>query len=362
LPPPGEAASADSAYSDRAGEAALRKTHEFLRFTTLVPGLALSPAMSRPLRIHVPGAPYHVCSRGNNKQCIFLDDEDREYFLHLLAKAVARFGADCVSYCLMGTHFHLLLIPWVHTLSRLMQQLNSTYCERFNRKHGRVGHVLQSRPTMKLVGDDSYLLTAFRYIALNPLEAGHVKRPEDWRWASYRAVCGHAPMPTFLTLDRVWRALDSADPQTGLERLLTFVNAGGVGEGYTALDQQLIYGGDRLIQRVDPLLAPHRTVDDFTYAHRFATRPPLRTVLDVPPNNQIAVDEAVRLAFAVHAYTLREIGECLGSKPSTVWSWVQRAEARRDAEVRLGHPTATGSMENRDLTPTTGCQKSEADA
>lgn len=84
-------------------------------------------------------------SRGNAKQAIFISETDYKRFLELLAATSSRFGVLCRSYCLMPNHFHLLLQPDKHAVSRMMQQLNSAYSQSFNRQHERIGHVLQGR-------------------------------------------------------------------------------------------------------------------------------------------------------------------------------------------------------------------------
>jgi len=101
--------------------------------------------MARPLRIQFEGAVYHVTSRGNARQEIFLDDKDRNSFLETLGRVVDRFGWICHAYCLMNNHYHLLIETPAANLSRGMQMLNGIYPQSFNRRHGRVGHVLQGR-------------------------------------------------------------------------------------------------------------------------------------------------------------------------------------------------------------------------
>ena len=133
--------------------------------------------MARPLRLEFPGAVYHVTSRGNARAAIFLDDEDRPIFLGVLGAVVARFGWLCHAYCLMDNHYHLLLETPDPNLSRGMRQLNGVYTQRFNRRHGRVGHVLQGRFKAILVDRDGYLLELARYLVLNPVRAGRVKDP-----------------------------------------------------------------------------------------------------------------------------------------------------------------------------------------
>jgi len=101
--------------------------------------------MARPLRIHAPGMLHHVMSRGNDKREMFVDDVDYARYLHLLERSARRFSVIVNGYCLMPNHVHLLMRPTVHPLARLMQHVNSAYCGWFNRRHGRVGHVLQGR-------------------------------------------------------------------------------------------------------------------------------------------------------------------------------------------------------------------------
>jgi putative transposase len=99
--------------------------------------------MARPLRIEFSGAIYHVTSRGNAREDICLDDTDRAMFLGVLAEVISRFDWRCHAYCLMGNHYHLLIETPEPNLSKGMRQLNGVYTQRFNRRHGRVGHVFQ---------------------------------------------------------------------------------------------------------------------------------------------------------------------------------------------------------------------------
>ena len=148
--------------------------------------------MARPLRIEFPGALYHVTSRGNARQDIALDDEDRAAFLAVLAEARERFAWLVHAYCLMGNHYHLMVETPEANLSRGMRQLIGVYTQRFNRRHGRVGHLFQGRYKAILVERESYLLELCRYVVLNPVRAGLVARVEDWRWSSYAETAGRA--------------------------------------------------------------------------------------------------------------------------------------------------------------------------
>ena len=147
--------------------------------------------MARPLRLHVPGMLHHVMSRGNDKREMFIDDVDYARYLELLERSSRRFGIEVIAYCLMPNHVHLLLKPALHPLSRLMQHVNSAYCGWFNRRHGRVGHVLQGRYKAQILESGPSFLRVLRYIMLNPVNARMVARPGDWSWSSFRG--GSAP-------------------------------------------------------------------------------------------------------------------------------------------------------------------------
>ncbi len=158
--------------------------------------------MARPLRLAYPGAFYHVTTRGNARQAIYLDAQDRQMFLAGLEEVVTRYHWRCHAYCLMDNHYHLLLETPQENLSAGMRQLNGVYTQRFNRCHARVGHVFQGRFKAVLVERDSYLLELCRYVVLNPVPAGMVKQPERYRWSSYRATAGLEKAPEWLT--RAW--------------------------------------------------------------------------------------------------------------------------------------------------------------
>jgi REP element-mobilizing transposase RayT len=140
-------------------------------------------SMSRPLRVEFPGALYHVTARGDRREPIFEDDEDRRALLEVLSRALERFDASYLAYCLMSNHYHFVLETHRANLSRLMRHVNGVYTQRCNRRHQRVGHLFQGRFKAILVDRDAYLLEVCRYVDLNPVRARLVKRAEDWAWS-----------------------------------------------------------------------------------------------------------------------------------------------------------------------------------
>ncbi|UCC40582.1 MAG: transposase [Candidatus Aminicenantes bacterium] len=142
--------------------------------------------MTRPLRIQFPGAFYHVTSRGNEKKDIFIDEKDRLRFLFNLETAVVRYQAVIHVYCLMNNHYHLLLETPEGNLSSILHHINTSYTTYFNKKRNRVGHLFQGRFRSILIDRDSYALELSRYIHLNPVRAGWVNKPEDFKWSSFK--------------------------------------------------------------------------------------------------------------------------------------------------------------------------------
>jgi len=161
--------------------------------------------MARQLRLEYAGALYHVTARGNGRQDIYLNDKDRRRFLELLGEEVGQQHWRCYAYCLMGDHYHLLLETPEGHLSRGMRRLNGRYTQEFNRRHQRVGHVLQGRYKSILVEKEAYLLELCRYIVLNPVRARMVRQVQDWTWSSYRATVGRERGPEWLDVRGVHR-------------------------------------------------------------------------------------------------------------------------------------------------------------
>jgi REP element-mobilizing transposase RayT len=156
--------------------------------------------MARPLRIEFEGALYHVMARGNARGEIFLDDHDRKAFIDNLGRVCARFDWRVWAWCLMSNHYHLLIETLRPALSKGMREVNGVYTQGFNRRHGRVGHVLQGRYKAVLVRKDTHLLELSRYVVLNPVNAGMVEAAGDWQWSSYRAVMGKSSAPGWLVV------------------------------------------------------------------------------------------------------------------------------------------------------------------
>ena len=159
--------------------------------------------MARPLRLEFAGALYHLTSRGDHREKIYLDDQDRRTFLDLLGKEIFQQHWFCYAYCLMDNHYHLLIETPEANLVRGMRRLNGVYTQSFNRRHARIGHVFQGRYKAILVDKENYLMELCRYIVLNPVRAKIVATAEKWPWSSYRANAGESVCPKWLAAEKV---------------------------------------------------------------------------------------------------------------------------------------------------------------
>ena len=128
---------------------------------------------------------YHVMMRGINKQQIFYDKEDCRYFIRLLDRYKESCGYQIYAYCLMGNHIHLLVREGMETpLGDVIRLIGSAFVYWYNLKYERTGHLFQDRYKSEAVEDDTYLLTVFRYILLNPVKAGLCVKAEDYPYSS----------------------------------------------------------------------------------------------------------------------------------------------------------------------------------
>ena len=152
--------------------------------------------MARLPRLTLPGYPHHIIQRGNNRQVIFIDQQDFETMLALLAESAQKFGVAVHAYVLMDNHFHLLATPsTAEALPLMMQAVGRSYVRRFNQRHGRSGTLWEGRYRSTLIETERYLLACMVYIDLNPVRAGLVAGPGDWRWSSHAHYLGRKNDP-----------------------------------------------------------------------------------------------------------------------------------------------------------------------
>ncbi|MFA6114594.1 MAG: transposase [Sphingomonas sp.] len=143
--------------------------------------------MARLARVVIPGVPHHVTQRGNRRGQTFFEDADYALYRDLLGEAAGKAGAEVWAYCLMPNHVHVILTPSdPDGLRRTFADLHRRYTGIINARHRWTGHLWQGR-FGSVAMDDAYLASAARYVAMNPVRARLVDRPEDWRWSSAAA-------------------------------------------------------------------------------------------------------------------------------------------------------------------------------
>jgi putative transposase len=142
--------------------------------------------MPRALRSDFPDGVYHVTARGVNGCAVFGDDVDRVLFLRLLGDCIERFAWRCHAFCLMGTHYHLVVETLRARLSAGLHRLNGLYAQRFNHRHERTGHLFGDRFHGWLVRDEDHLRATCRYVVLNPVRAGLCATASEWPWSAPR--------------------------------------------------------------------------------------------------------------------------------------------------------------------------------
>jgi putative transposase len=256
-----------------------------------------------------------VIARGNAREFVFVDDQDRRAFLDLVGRIVERFGFVVYAYCLMGNHYHLVVETPCANLSRGMRQLNGCYAQCFNRRYNRCGHVFQARFRSILVESDSYLLVCCRYVALNPVRAGLCRQPEEWLWSSYRATAGIEASEGFLASDRLLAQFGSTR-KVAQARYRRFV-AEGIGE---ALEERVV--GERL---GGELFLSERLGEPASAEIPRVQVQPLPPALD----RLFSTEQApIAVAYRRHGYTLREIADYLGCHYSTVSRKLRLEESR----------------------------------
>jgi putative transposase len=217
--------------------------------------------MPRLPRLKLPNTPMHIIQRGNNRSACFGSDEDCHFYLDHLAETSAKVGVAIHAYVLMTNHVHLLATPQdADGASQLMKRLGQRYVQHFNRAYRRTGTLWEGRFRSCVVGEEAYFFGCQRYIELNPVRAGMVAHPGEYRWSSYGAnaqgdasalICPH---PLYAGL-----GLTDEGRQANYRELFRYeLDPGLVDEIRRATHGGLVFGSDRFAVEV-AALAGRRT-------------------------------------------------------------------------------------------------------
>lgn len=278
--------------------------------------------MARPLRMELAGGVYHVTARGDRREDIYLDDDDRQQWLGVLAHVCQRFNWVCHAWCQMTNHYHIVVETPEANLSAGMRQLNGVYTQRFNRKHDRVGHVFQGRFKGILVEKDSYLLELARYVVLNPVRAGMVRSAARWTWSSYLEMIGVRAAAAWLQTDWIL-AQFSAQRTRAQEKYMDFVQDGIKRESvWIELKGQIFLGGDKFVERMQQKMGEKAEIGEIPRAQRRPMAKPLSHYARLYKERNDAITEA----YATGDFTLQDIADYFDLHYTTISRILSRAD------------------------------------
>lgn len=209
--------------------------------------------MARPIRIEYRGAFYHITARGNERRDIYRDKKDFSKFIEILKEYAERYGVRIHCFVLMNNHYHLLVETPGANLTAFMHNVQSHYSGYFNNRHKRAGHLFQGRYKALVVDKDSYIVELSRYIHLNPVRAGLVRRPGAWEWSSYGDYTNSSgPGKEWIATAEILNYFGKRKKTAGAKYAEYVMSgcgepAGGMFDGVTA---QLILGPEEFVEEV----------------------------------------------------------------------------------------------------------------
>lgn len=276
--------------------------------------------MARPLRIEYAGALYHVTSRGNRQEAIYLNDQDRQDFLSILRQVCERFNWLVHAYCLMDNHYHLLIETPEANLSKGMRQLNGVYTQTSNRNNNRFGHVFQGRFKGILVEKETYLLELARYIVLNPVRARMVRHAKEWPWSSFGSTAGDCPAPEWLTTDSILSAFGKRKSRAQKKYRQFVEQDQGQQELWKQLKNQVFLGTDAFVERLQKNIENDKDLSEVPQSQR--RRKP-RPIVHYEKRGKDR-DEAIINAYKSGGYSMKELGDYFGLHYSRISRIVNR--------------------------------------
>ncbi len=291
--------------------------------------------MPRKPRVHVPGGLYHVILRGNDRKEIFVDDKARLGFLGLLSEGTTRFGYRVHAFCLMSNHVHLALQAGDEPLARAMQNIGFRHALRTNSKVGSSGHLFQGRFKAILVDDLAYAMALLRYIHRNPVEAGLVTDPADWRWSSHLAYLGVTSWK-FLTTSWVLKML-SEEPASATRRYLELVLVDDASPDAQDERAEKYLGGDVRRPGKDLPSAPGPPLEQIVrrVCLELGTTPERLTSPEHSRVESEARSVVLYVAIRLRSASQLDVARLVGRQPSGLCHGLRRLQARMQSNPAL---------------------------
>jgi putative transposase len=212
--------------------------------------------MARRPRVDLVGIPQHIVQRGNDRHACFYACDDYVRYLEALRAAALHYGVQVHAYCLMTNHVHLLITPMeCGAMSAMMQSIGRRYVRYINTRYRRTGTLWEGRFKASLVEHGGYLMTCYRYIECNPVRAGMVVSPADYRWSSHRCNVLDEYDPVVTPHDE-YRSLgvDGAERRAAYRSLfLSEIASGALEDIRASTRQELAYGSERFKDQVEAM-------------------------------------------------------------------------------------------------------------
>jgi len=299
--------------------------------------------MARKPRIEYEGAFYHIITRGNQRQKIFGDEKDYSKYLEILTRYKSQYKYRLYAYVLMNNHVHLLIETKDIPLSKIQQGINQSYTIYFNKKYNTVGHLFQGRYKAILCDKEAYLLSLIKYIHLNPVSAGIVKEPDEYRWSSHINYIGREK-GGIIDIDQVLRMF--SENKTKARRLYrAYINDGikvKKEDIYRTADQRIL-GDESFVEQVsekaegdiEPKKRKHEhSLEEITRAIGSAFGITLKRMREKGKDRGVSLcRKLLSLTAKSYEYKGREIAIYLRKDPSIITRYLKDAgKLRREME------------------------------
>jgi putative transposase len=268
-------------------------------------------------------------NRGNRKALIFDDDRDCRRFLKILLETREEFEVDILAGCLMRNHFHLVVTTPNPNISEFMQQLEGRFAQYSNRRHGRVGHVFGGPFKSVIVEHDIHLLTAACYVFANPVTAGLVVRPEEWKWSTFAATAGLVAQPTYLSISWIETLFPAGSLEDSQHQLRTLLNEAKPIDAYLTVNEP-VFGSESFKRAIRSYIGDRLSQASVPRAYRALWRPTLGELFGPAATRDDFSNRAslIQRAHVVYGYRLSEIARSLGLHPGTVSKIVRSLRKR----------------------------------
>jgi putative transposase len=311
--------------------------------------------MARQLRIEFPGAFYHVMSRGNGKQPIFVSDEDRHFFISCLGKAYDRYQSIIHAYCLMENHYHLLVETPNAQLSKIMQSVNTTYSVYFNKKHNQCGHLYQGRFKAILVQAEEYGRELGPYVHLNPIRAKLADDPEQYPWSNYREYLGTMPSRPWTSTSLILSSFGTrlACARQNYAKYVRSKQRQGMPNPLKGAEASGIIGNPDFVARIKDIFLTDKAREEtreIPQLKRLKMRPAMAAVMAdalelLGPHNKYARNAAIFVIHKKTDYPLREIEAFFGIGLSAITDICRKTRKELPSNDSLAQ--AVGELERR---------------